>query len=109
MSPRLIFLLLGCIAFIAVTTKAQDDDGDNSEPNAEELCDNRPGDEYFRLNTEGDCRDVVRCDKATEIGVVRLATVKCPTGLAFDIERQTCDWKTNVKNCDQIESALDLD
>ena len=45
-----------------------------------------------------------RCDKATEIGVTRLATVKCPTGLAFDIDRQTCDWKTNVKNCDQLES-----
>lgn len=45
-----------------------------------------------------------RCDKASEIGVTRLATVRCPTGLAFDIERQTCDWKTNVKNCDQLES-----
>lgn len=45
-----------------------------------------------------------RCDKATEIGVTRLATVKCPTGLAFDIDRQTCDWKTNVKNCDTLES-----
>lgn len=45
-----------------------------------------------------------RCDKASEIGVTRLATVRCPTGLAFDIERQTCDWKTNVKNCEQLES-----
>lgn len=49
-------------------------------------------------------RNDLRCDKATEIGVTRLATVRCPTGLAFDIERQTCDWKTNVKNCDQLES-----
>lgn len=51
---------------------------------------------YIKLNH--------RCDKASEIGVTRLATVRCPTGLAFDIERQTCDWKTNVKNCDQLES-----
>jgi len=51
-----------------------------------------------------DGNDDLRCDKASEIGVTRLATVRCPTGLAFDIERQTCDWKTNVKNCDQIES-----
>lgn len=51
-----------------------------------------------------DMRNDLRCDKATEIGVTRLATVRCPTGLAFDIERQTCDWKTNVKNCDQLES-----
>lgn len=51
-----------------------------------------------------DMRNDLRCDKASEIGVTRLATVRCPTGLAFDIERQTCDWKTNVKNCDQLES-----
>lgn len=40
--------------------------------------------------------------------MTRLATVKCPTGLAFDIERQTCDWKTNVKNCEQLESKRKL-
>lgn len=51
-----------------------------------------------------ECENDPRCDKASEIGVTRLATVRCPTGLAFDIERQTCDWKTNVKNCDQLES-----
>lgn len=45
-----------------------------------------------------------RCDKGGENGVTRLASVRCPVGLAFDIERQTCDWKTNVKNCDEIES-----
>lgn len=45
-----------------------------------------------------------RCDNAGENGVTRLASVKCPTGLAFDIERQTCDWRTNVKNCDRLES-----
>ncbi|CAD6228039.1 GSCOCG00006322001-RA-CDS [Cotesia congregata] len=104
MSPKLLFLL-GCLTIFAVSVRAQDDDsGDDQSPNAEELCDNRPGDEYFRLSTDGDCRDVVRCDKASEIGVTRLASVKCPTGLAFDIERQTCDWKTNVKNCDQLEN-----
>lgn len=48
-----------------------------------------------------------RCDNA-ENGVTRLASVKCPTGLAFDVERQTCDWRTNVKNCKQVESKLTL-
>lgn len=57
-----------------------------------------------RVETDFRCGNDPRCDKATEIGVTRLATVRCPTGLAFDIERQTCDWKTNVKNCDQLES-----
>lgn len=46
-----------------------------------------------------------RCDRNSDSGgVTRLASVRCPVGLAFDIDRQTCDWKTNVKNCDQIES-----
>lgn len=47
---------------------------------------------------------VERCDNAGENGITRLASVRCPTGLAFDIERQTCDWRANVKNCDRIES-----
>lgn len=38
--------------------KRQDDDV--PDINIEELCKDRPGDEYFRLTTEGDCRDVVR-------------------------------------------------
>lgn len=37
-------------------------------------------------------------------GITRLASVRCPVGLAFDVDRQTCDWKTNVKNCDRLES-----
>jgi len=37
---------------------AQEDEGDDSSP--EKLCENRPADEYFRLTTDGDCRDVVR-------------------------------------------------
>lgn len=39
--------------------KRQDDDGDQ-EDNIEELCKDRPADEYFRLSTDGDCREVVR-------------------------------------------------
>ena len=49
-----------------------------------------------RLTTEGDCRDVVRCDRAGIAGTIRLASVKCPSGLAFDLNRQTCDWKAQV-------------
>ncbi|ERL83878.1 hypothetical protein D910_01157 [Dendroctonus ponderosae] len=71
------------------------DDNESDDPTSEELCLNRPADEYFRLSTEGDCRDVVR-----------LASVRCPVGLAFDVDRQTCDWKTNVKNCDKLERSI---
>ena len=28
-----------------------------------------------------------------------LQAIRCPAGLAFDIEKQTCDWKEQVKNC----------
>lgn len=33
---------------------------DSDDQSVDELCKNRPADEYFRLSTEGDCRDVVR-------------------------------------------------
>lgn len=28
-----------------------------------------------------------------------LQAIRCPAGLYFDIEKQTCDWKAAVKNC----------
>jgi hypothetical protein len=72
------------------------------QDNIEDLCKGRPAAEYFRLTTDGDCRDVVRCDRAGIAGTIRLASVKCPNGLAFDLERQTCDWKAKVDNCDRL-------
>ena len=39
----------------------------------------------------------MRCDRAGIAGTIRLASVKCPSGLAFDLERQTCDWKAKVE------------
>lgn len=58
--------LFFCSAFITATAdvrvKRQNDD-ENAEQNIEELCQDRPGDEYFRLSSDGDCRDVVRYEK----------------------------------------------
>ena len=31
-----------------------------------------------------------------------LQAIRCPPGLAFDLEKQTCDWKWAVKNCDKL-------
>ena len=45
-----------------------------------------------------------RCDRAGLAGTIRLAAVRCPAGLAFDINRQTCDWKAKVENCDRLSS-----
>jgi len=77
-------------------------DEDSFTDSVEDLCKGRPANEYFRLSTEGDCRDVVRCDRAGIAGTIRLAQVKCPSGLAFDLQRQTCDWKAKVDNCDRL-------
>lgn len=33
-----------------------------------------------------------------------LKQITCPSGLAFDIDKQTCDWKGKVTNCDKLES-----
>lgn len=40
--------------------KRQEEDAPTDDVNAEQLCDGRPAEEYFRLSTDGDCRDVVR-------------------------------------------------
>ncbi|XP_020721153.2 chitin deacetylase 1 isoform X2 [Bombus affinis] len=98
MSPKFLFLLGSLFLFAGTQVRAQDDEGaDGIDANAEELCQDRPGDEYFRLNVEGDCRDVVRCTKSG------LKQITCPSGLAFDLDKQTCDWKGKVTNCDKLE------
>jgi len=74
----------------------QDESKDKSTEDFEkELCKDKEAGEWFRLvGGEGDgCRDVIQC---TNSG---LQAIRCPAGLAFDIEKQTCDWKEAVKNC----------
>lgn len=57
---------LTCISFIlydlsvAADLRVKRQDDDEPEQNIEELCQDRPADEYFRLSSDGDCRDVVR-------------------------------------------------
>ena len=70
------------------TASAAANEDDLLSANVNDLCTGRPDNEYFRLTTEGDCRDVVRCDRAGVSGVIRLATVKCPNSLAFDLGLQ---------------------
>jgi hypothetical protein len=58
------------------------------------LCkDKNPG-EFFRLVAGNrHCRDVVACADGG------LQAIRCPPGLAFDLDKQTCEWKDAVKNC----------
>lgn len=107
---KIRLILLASVLHLALSQDSDSGHG-SIHPNAqqiEKLCKDRPEDEYFRLTTEGDCRDVVRCDRAGLTGTIRLAGVKCPNGLAFDIFKQTCDWKGRVNNCDKLESKLGI-
>lgn len=83
------FLLISALVLI------QGSLGEETEEYEKELCKEKEAAEWFRLvGGEGDsCRDVIQC---TSSG---LQAIRCPAGLAFDIEKQTCDWKDQVKNC----------
>jgi len=80
------------ILVIIAGVLAQDDDA------ASKLCEGKSSGEMFRLQAgKNNCRDVVQC---TASG---LQQIRCPPGLAFDLEKQTCDWKAAVTNCDKLQ------
>lgn len=68
----------------------------------EALCKNRPVNEYFRLSAESNCRDAVRCVNSDFGGGAKLAAIRCPAGLVFDLDGQTCNWAAQVENCDRL-------
>jgi Low-density lipoprotein receptor domain class A/Chitin binding Peritrophin-A domain len=102
----------------AVRVKRQSDDKEkkSSEDYENELCKDKDAGEWFRLvANEGDsCRDVIQCTTSvsslfhsipfiyflhSHTHTQGLQAIRCPAGLYFDIEKQTCDWKDAVKNC----------
>lgn len=101
----------------AVRVKRQSDDKEkkSSEEYEQELCKDKDAGEWFRLvANEGDsCRDVIQCTTSVSYAAFKtifqvpsplnhsqgLQAIRCPAGLYFDIEKQTCDWKDAVKNC----------
>ena len=99
-SPVFLSTLIFCFGLCAATSIVKRETENNE--NEAELCKNRNPNEYFRLTADDDCRDVVRCS------VQGLLALRCPSGLAFDIDKQTCDWKSNVKSCSQLESEFIL-
>lgn len=55
------FLLFQTAGATDARIKRQSDDSEDVDPlNTDEMCQDRPADEYFRATLEGDCRDVVR-------------------------------------------------
>ena len=62
----------------------------------QELCKNRPVNEYFRLSAESNCRDAVRCVNNDFGGGPKLAAIRCPAGLVFDLDGQTFKWASLV-------------
>ncbi|XP_036345107.1 chitin deacetylase 1-like [Rhagoletis pomonella] len=94
-----VFVILAVAAATAsaerVRRQATTEEPKKEESFEKELCKDKDAGEWFRLVAgEGDnCRDVIQC---TSSG---LQAIRCPAGLFFDIEKQTCDWKESVKNC----------
>merc|ERR1712222_144215 len=73
-SLTLVFALTGVLC--------QDEDDEKFK----ELCKDKSAGELFRLKAGKDnCRDVIQCTAAG------LQAIRCPPGLAFDLEKQTCD------------------
>ena len=89
-------------------------DDEEAKSHEAKLCEDKSSGELFRLKSGKDsCRDVIQCTAAVS-GSLRkskvpqpfsyqgLQAIRCPPGLAFDLEKQTCDWKWAVKNCDKL-------
>jgi len=81
-------------------SEQRNDDIDEYAQLIEQLCKDRPENEYFRLTADTNCRDVVRCVRNDFVGGHTLAAVRCPTGLHFDLDGQVCNWASRVDNCD---------
>jgi len=73
-----VSLLLTLAASSAVLAQESNLAEELADVNVNDLCKDRPDNEYFRLTTEGDCKVVFRCDRAGRSGIIRLAQVKCP-------------------------------
>lgn len=55
------FVICFFLYFVLLPTAASQETRDKLEGiDVEEVCQDRPGDEYFRLDTESDCREVYR-------------------------------------------------
>lgn len=55
------FILFFAVSATDLRNKRQSSDDEDVDPlSTDELCQDRPADEYFRTTTDGDCRDVVR-------------------------------------------------
>ena len=49
------------------------------------------------VTTNARLRDAVRCVKNDFKGGHSLAAIRCPTGLVFNLDGQTCDWANKVQ------------
>merc|ERR1711887_305631 len=85
------------LAVVLVVSGISCQDSDEELSQEKKLCQDKSAGELFRLKSGADsCRDVIQCTAAG------LQAIRCPPGLAFDLEKQTCDWKWAVKNCDKL-------
>merc|ERR1712227_698815 len=88
---------LGLFALLVSLSGILCQDDEESKSHEAKLCEDKSSGELFRLKGgEDSCRDVIQCTAAG------LQAIRYPPGLAFDLEKQTCDWKWAVKNCDKL-------
>jgi len=85
---------LACAAAVS-RVKRQESANADGQKAIQEVCAGKAALEWFRLSPNDDnCKKVWQC---TDRG---LEGIKCPTGLVFDLIKQTCDWKSVVTNCE---------
>lgn len=80
-----------------IRSKRQAESGD-IDPDAiiRQLCADKGPGVWFRLNSgQDDCNTVAQCTSAG------LQKIRCPNKLLFDIDSQSCNWATEVTNCDR--------
>ncbi|KAF0290838.1 hypothetical protein FJT64_011004 [Amphibalanus amphitrite] len=95
LAAALVVLL--AVSANGLRVKRQDAEATEDEA-VQAICLGKGPGEWFRLNAgSASCNVVVQCTSAG------LQQIKCPHGLAFDLNKQACDWKDTVSDCDQTQ------
>jgi len=93
-----LLALLACTASgLRVKRQAGESANEAESETIKALCQGKGPQEWFRLNTDEGCNKVVQC---TSAGIQQ---IKCPQGLAFDLSKQACDWKSTVQDCGALQ------
>merc|ERR1712203_1132530 len=83
---------LGLFALLVSLSGVLCQDDEEAKSHEAKLCEDKSSGELFRLKSGKDnCRDVIQCTAAG------LQAIRCPPGLAFDLEKKNCDELTRER------------